>query len=428
MKPQHLLLSLGWLMLITGCTPTPETVATAPATRPASVATTPAPVISPIPDTPLLLPSSTSTPTFTPLPTLSLAELGATYTAQAAAYTPPPTQRPTSTFTPTPTFTPIPGPVWPILFAGGRCRTGDAYTNCGQDMVDEWGWYQIHSDGSGLRSVPQLNLEPEFRIQAIRFSPDGNKMAYWAWSEQGYRLFLAGLDNSNPLEMITTPFERSALLGGFDFMPETDCLVLYWRFDINQSPEVEKVSIERVCPDRMEPQVLDVIEFPDLWPRFAHHYLLSPQGDALLAVGPDRNYNEYLYIQELETIVSPRLLFTAPDQQGLSLGPVWWQPDGQQIEFIQNVIQPDDTVSLTHYVVSRDGQNVQSRLELTAEFVLVTGGWSQDGREIAFFSSLFDFKPETTGIYVFDLENGTWRQILAGYYLFEWPTWIPELP
>lgn len=426
MKLLHLLLImcyLGWLLLISGCTPTPETAATAPATRAASVATTPAPVTSPIPDTPLLPPSST--PISTPLPTLSQAELGATYTAQAAAYTPPPTPRPTSTLTPTPTFTPIPGPVWPILFAGGPCVAG--YSICDQDAVHEWGWFQIYSDGSGLRPVPQLNIHPEFQIQSIRFSPDETKTAYWTWSEQGYRLFLADLDNNNPLELVTTPFERSALLGGFDFMPETDCLVLYWRFDINQSREVEKVSVEQVCPDRMEPQVLDIIEFPDLWPRFAHRYLLSPQGDALLVAGLDRDYNTYLYIQELGVPTPPLLLFSSEDEL-VRISPVRWHPAGQSIEFILNSYdsQAYDKATITHYVISRDGQNVETFLILQDAPFGLCCGWSPDGREIVI--TLGNRPPEETGIYVFNLEDATWRQILQGFYDVRPPIWSPELP
>ncbi|NOG34304.1 MAG: hypothetical protein HND44_06975 [Chloroflexi bacterium] len=234
---------------------------------------------------------------------------------------------------------------------------------------------------------------------------------------------MADLNNSSPLELVTTSFEQSAWMRGFDFMPGTDCLVIWWS-DIQQATDVETVSVEQVCPGQPAPQALDVIELPF----GSGSYQMSPQGDAFLAVSQDRVHNWHLSIDELGDDAPPRLLFTAPAQEGLSIGPLYWQPDGQQIQFIQNMLHLNGTASLTHYIVSHDGQSVESQQELTMPFVLVTGGWLQDGKEIVFFSGLGDYKPETTGVYIFDLNNGIWRQILAGYYLTRWPAWSPEMP
>lgn len=408
------LLFFSWLA-VAGCTPTSDTAVTIPPTRLVASSTPQANISTNVP-------LATTTPEATPIPTkvtLSFEDILATETARPPLL-PEPTRLPTSTFTPSPTFTPIPSPVWPILFAGGPCEAG--YSICGDDAVHEWGWYQIYSDGSGLRPVSQLNIHPEIQIQSIRFSPDGAKMAYWAWSEQGYRLFLADLNNSNPLELVTTPFEQADWMRGFDFMPGTDCLVIWWS-DIQRATEFETVSVEQVCPEQTESQVMGVFELPYR----SGYYLLSPQGDAFLALNRDRNHNWHIYLQELETVSPPLLLFTFEDE--LDNLAVWrWRPDGQSIEFILNTYDTltDERIAITHYAMSRDGQNVETSLILQDAPFGLCCGWSPDGREIVF--TLGNRPPEVTGIYIFKLEDAMWRQILQGFYDVRPPIWSPDLP
>ncbi len=440
MTKQLILLSLIfslWLALA-ACTPTPEIAATIPVTRlTASSTPLPSALTNTAPGETATLPPADIQAMLTafimeptpepPRVTLSIEDMLATITAKPPL-TPEPIRRPTPTFTPSPTFTQIPGPVWPILFAGGPCEAG--YSICGDDAVHEWGWYQIYSDGSGLRPVSQLNIHPEIQIQSIRFSPDGAKMAYWAWSEQGYRLFLADLNNSNPLELVTTPFEQADWMRGFDFMPGTDCLVIWWS-DIQRATEFETVSVEQVCPDQTESQVIGVFELPYR----SGYYLLSPQGDAFLALNRDRNHNWHIYLQELEAVSPPLLLFTFEDE--LDNLAVWrWRPDGQSIEFILNTYDaladghydtlPDDQTTFTHYAMSRDGQNVETSLILQDAPFGLCCDWSPDGREIVF--TLGNRPPEVTGIYIFNLEDATWRQILQGFYDVRPPIWSPDLP
>ncbi|MBL1129561.1 MAG: hypothetical protein HND44_13860, partial [Chloroflexi bacterium] len=218
MKPQHLLLSLGWLMLMTGCTAVPESIATVPPTRMVSETATPATVLPA--NTPLsaaitatLLPNSTSVSIEAPM--LPAAAVRETQAALIAVYTPIPSKTPMSTFAPGSPPTPFTGTVRPILFAGVPCVPGHSYCT-DPERFEPMQWYQIYSDGSGLRSVDQLE-NPDMVIQHIRFSPDGSLMAYWAASSEHRHLFLADLNNKNPIELVVVPAEQGALMQGFDF-------------------------------------------------------------------------------------------------------------------------------------------------------------------------------------------------------------------
>ncbi|MBL1130533.1 MAG: hypothetical protein HND44_18940, partial [Chloroflexi bacterium] len=214
MKLLHLLLIMCCLggLLISGCTAVPESAATVPATRVVGETATPATVLPA--NTPLsaavtatLPPNSTSAPIEAPM--LPAAAVRETQAALVAVYTPLPSK------TPTPTATPFTGPVWPILFAGVPCVSGHFYCT-DPERHEPMQWYQVYSDGSGFRSVDQLE-NPDMVIQRIRFSPDGSLMAYWAASSEHRHLFLADLNNKNPIELVVVPAEQGALMQGFDF-------------------------------------------------------------------------------------------------------------------------------------------------------------------------------------------------------------------
>lgn len=425
MKPQYLFTSLCCLggLLISGCTAVPESAATAPATRTVSETATPATVLPA--NTPLaaavtatLLPNSTSVPIEAPM--LPAAAVRQTQAALIAIYTPIPSKTPTPTFTPGPTSTPFTGAIRPILFAGIPCVPGHSYCT-DHERFEPMQWYQVYSDGSGFRSVDQLE-NPDMVIQRIRFSPDGSLMAYWAASAKERHLFLADLSNKNPIELVVVPAEQGALMQGFDFMPETDCLVVWWS-DVQQATEFETVSVEQVCPGQAKPLGLGVFELPFR----SGSYLLSPQGDAFLAYSRDRDQNLQLYIQEIDVTSPPFFLFTSEDDLAF-LSPRRWRPDGQAIEFILNRYHSPsyDQAAITKYVVSRDGQTVESYpLVEDAPFGLCCD-WSPDGREIVI--ALLDRPSEINGIYVFNLEDASWRQILPGFQLDRGPIWSPEMP
>jgi hypothetical protein len=219
------------------------------------------------------------------------------------------------------------------------------------------------------------------------------------------------------------------LLGGFDFVPDSDCLTVYWRSDPQAQTE-ETLFVEQVCLSQPEMQLLTTINLPDLRAGYTFGYL-SPHGDVLLIVGWDSDNRRRLYVQELFSAVSPQLVFAIePRSDDDVVHMNWelfgWHPDGQHIQFIRNAYHAYDEVSITHYILSREGQKVEiNRLAENSPFGLCCS-WSPDGYEIAIRVS--DSPAAVSGIHIFALETATWRQILTEFYVSSGPWWNPELP
>src|SRR5690606_22896705 len=142
-------------------------------------------------------------------------------------------------------------------------------------------------------------------------------------------------------------------------------------------------------------------------------YHLSPQGDALLILTWNAQSIFELYIHELGTQQPPRLLFAAEDATWSLWGPARWLLDGQSVEFFTQQIQPDGSARVLLYTTGRQATTTQLKLDLKLPFTLISGDWSPDGRELAFFPGLPDYTPQTSGIYILDLTNGEWRQIIS---------------
>lgn len=393
------------LLLASGCTPG-EIGPTDPATEVVSISAAPTGVAEPTPSS-----TAPPVPTTTPYPT--------TPTPDPAL--PPWTREPSPTPTIQPTFAPIPGAVWPILFAGRPCI--DGHSRCAD--IDSWDaepapWFQINSDGTGLRRVFQLDYPESIIQQRIRFSRDGSTMAYI--HENG--IYLADLYNHEPSKVVELPTNYWLVLGGFDFMENDACLLVYWR-SVPQEQGSEMLSLQKACINQLSMPELHALEFPNLRTGSSNSYL-NAQGDSLLTIGFDHNKNSMLvYITKLENSQTPILVFSHP-LQNLSIGPAHWLPDGEHFEFLLNFFYPPDTIRITHYRVGREGERVDSLFTLNVDFVLTYGDWSPDGREIAY--SVFDQPTEKTGIYIFDIEAATSRYILPEYYVFRGPFWSPEFP
>ena len=385
--------------------------------------------------TPTPLPTDTPTETVTVKPTDPATALPTATETVAPTGTPAPTETPTAV--PTPTSTPFAGPVGTILFAGRPCLRG--HERCGDETSwDEPApWYQINSDGSGLREVEQLN-QPNVLIQTIQFSADGMKMAYSAvvYDEAGnasFSIFLADLTNENPLTLFNIPYDGR--LPQFEFLPQNDeyCIALYWR-DL-QNNDMERVAIQQICPEALEPETLYVVEFPDVIGRFAQSYQLSPNGDAVLAYGRNRDGDWSIYLQNLPVTMSPILVFHMPSDDEKNPHPVRWNPDNEYIEFIiqsrtqefYSSYHPQDLI-YEYHAIDRNGQKLEflfPRINSNSTF-MHNLEWSPDGQEILLVARYV--VTEQSGIYAFHLGNNSWRRILPMFYIERNPIWIPQIP
>ena len=340
--------------------------------------------------------------------------------------TPVPTETPTAV--PTPTSTPFAEPVGTILFAGAPCFK--EHTTCSDlTLWDRWQWYQIASDGSGLRPIEQLQSD-DYVIETIRFSADGSRMAYTAISDR-QQIFVADLQNSNPVLITTAPNFRSDLLGGFDFVPNSDCLLVYWHGDI-QRDETEKVVIEQSCPAQSETKVIDTIEFLNLRPASTWSQL-SPQGDELLIWGIDWEQNHNFYLYELQSGQEPILLLSSPRDDYIFHSQMRWHTDGEHLEYLLYTFSEmyytnyeESEISITHHVIDRTGKMI----DISSGSIFSNGqwgtAWSPNREELLFLRR--DLPYEQNGLFIRHLPTGNIRQVLPAFFLNRNPIWSPLFP
>ncbi|MBE2199253.1 MAG: hypothetical protein IAE79_11635 [Anaerolinea sp.] len=275
-------------------------------------------------------------------------------------------------------------------------------------------WYVINSDGSDLIPLKETDTFLADMWGVPRLSPDGMRLAYLARSQadEKLHLMLAEISSGSVTDLGPSP-EVARELG---FSSEPDCLLVYTTPRPEEAQEIQALTVTKVCAGSSTWEVLATIEFPTL--PTMHTYLsdplLSPNGDAFLITSRNTDDIRELYIYELGSPEPPRLLFAA-ENESWRINLIYWQSDGQHIEFFLQRWEVDDTVTILHYVSERNGANMRADLELTLPFS-INGDWSPDHREIAFFSGMTVYTPAATGIYILDLETGVWRQILSGFY------------
>jgi hypothetical protein len=395
-------------LLVVGCTPTE---------------TAPLSVTRPIAQTTV---TDTLAPTLTTTPAATAAAINTPPPSPTATPTPDPPlpawtrePSPTPTITASPTPTPWPGPIWRIYFKAKSCpdnSLADSYgCSLGAASLDytESQAYFINNDGSSFTPLTEshvflANLD-YFALPRYPFSAGNEYIAY----ETLDCIYISDLSGDKPICMIPKP----NLGRGFEFWAGTNCLITYIL-----SPEVShaQVSLEKVCPGDIDPEVITVVDFPDLLHTSSYH--LSPQGDALLGMGFVENEIR-LYIQELEIQAQPQLLFPHPD---LSFPVTWpiirWQPDGEAIDLFFT------REAATFVTISRDDSSIVQGIILN-DFYPFGGTWSPDGTEFVFSHAEVD--ADKSGLYVINLQSGEWRQILSGYttgIAGNIRTWINDMP
>ena len=337
--------------------------------------------------------------------------------------TEPATVLPTATeiSMPLPTYTSHPAPVYQILFVGTPCRGESSYCS-GLVMNSDLQWYQINSDGSGLKRLAQLE-NPDWQIEIIRFSTDGSQMAYFA----NRRIFLADLANTNPVELALILPEEYALLGGFDFMSNSNCLAVYQNVDM-QHNESATITIQKICPNEAEPETLEMIKLPNLRP--ATRSYLSPQGDAILISGRDEEGNYRLYTFDFGSNSSPTHLFTLSQETHIS--PLQWHPSGEYIEFvaIEYLGEHPEDWTYTYYAIDRTGHRLEMQYPLenpeSEHYLFQATNWLPNGTEIVV--PVRYMPHEQSGLYVYHLVQEDVRQFLQNFYIAEVYISSPEFP
>ncbi len=271
-------------------------------------------------------------------------------------------------------------------------------------------WYVVESDGSNLVALEDTGTFLADMWGYPYLSPDGTQLAYLTRSEVDNELHvtLAEVHNGNVIDL-------GPLSGRFQdlrFLSETGCLAIYTSPGWESRPTVETLTVTKICTS-VDPQVLETIDFPDLRPAL-NQYHVSPEGDAILITTRSISGVPEIYIYEFGGQQPPQLLFSAEDETWFSSGPIRWQPNGQKVEFFLEHGEPDGLIQILLHTIDRKGVRDDNSLELKLPFS-INGDWSPDGREIAFFG-MSDYTPETSGIYILDLETGEWRQILSEFY------------
>ncbi len=142
----------------------------------------------------------------------------------------------------------------------------------------------------------------------------------------------------------------------------------------------------------------------------------SPDGSTLLYVSSDRN----LYIVDKkngEATLLSRSQDFADDESHVEIGPACWSPEGTMIRFAVQKRKDNTRYPTLFYTVSRDGNNLQTLFTLPAlKYMSAAGDCSPEGREMAIPIPQSPAS-EKAGLYVVDLDHGTYRQILYTYYI-----------
>jgi hypothetical protein len=424
MRTNHLLIYLCCVgsLWLASCSPTDtaplvitRTVAQATDT-PASTATETTAA------TATLLPTSTSDIATPELPSL-------TFTSTPDPSLPPWTREPSPTPTIEPTATVMPESIWTILFRAIPCP--ESWSSCNNDLfMDDYArWYLVNSDGSDLYPLEDSNTILANIWSMPYFSPDNTHLAYLARSETDDIPYLALTDTSNGNIINLGPVPE--IIYELSFLSESDCVIVYTspRPQPNELPTVAVVNVQKLCPDLSGPEILETITFPDLRPGYHHTYRLSPQNDALLAVGLNKNDIFEVYVYEFDSPHPPQLLFSAADERWW-IDTVRWHSDGQHIEFfVQRTHSPDELLDIILYASDRQATHLQTVLELQLPFSIRGGSWSPDGQQLAFFPGMPHYTPATSGLYILDLETGKWQQILSGFHITgPVTTWFADIP
>lgn len=143
---------------------------------------------------------------------------------------------------------------------------------------------------------------------------------------------------------------------------------------------------------------------------------ISPDGTALLYLSDknnlyavDRKTGEVTLHLDFEEVITDKIRI---------LGVACWSSDGTKIRFVMKVTQDVGNHVPTFFTIERDGSNLRELFTLPN--FKFTGYWtcSPNNKEMIFSVPVSD-DPENAGLYIVDLDQQDWWQVLSSYSVWQ---------
>lgn len=192
-------------------------------------------------------------------------------------------------------------------------------------------------------------------------SPDGR---WIAWTQRNEDIFVMRSDGTGMFELLD---EEGV------FMAPT------W------SPDGEKLAftcelpgppmVEGICIANSDGSGLNVLlEFEDpRWPKW------SPDGESIMFHHVELNFNEDLYILDVDSLTTVNITDTLSDEEYAR-----WSPDGERIAFVGGPFPGEIDVGRNLYTIDPDGTDRIMLFNPLIGAPATWPAWSPDGTEIAF--------------------------------------------
>ncbi len=231
--------------------------------------------------------------------------------------------------------------------------------------------------------------------QASAYSPDGTRIAYLELGAEGWDLWVASADFTDPMRIATT----GELVLPLSWSPDG-------RWIAFGSNAASLLDVWVVAADGGEPRRLTDgagLEFPGPW---------HPDSDRLVYFATAEGGQIGCRVLDVATGATAPFVRAEPNACG------WWSPDGSAIAYL---VQRGDVATIG--VADADGENPR---QLTTEGYEYIGDqyspWSPDGSELLYVSR----RTGTADVWVLPVHGGAPRQLTRDVRNDYAPVWSPD--